>query len=246
MKQRLHDALAAAKTDFAREMLTDLLERMDEMYPLEVASTETATAVSSTPEDTLSTSSSVNNGQTTSSRPSLRQDTDRYQLSQGHIDITVLQQTRLGRVNDLRAEHGRTALSVHVALDKTAAERSKTMKNKSEADHKRFPDSGYYDYGVIEQWFRDRGVEFVNVSRATFTENVGRGGFHCDESDCTDEAIQSLHGVFDFYVREEGTTNDAHRRTLIHPLYTVIGFGIAVDESIGRLYVTTHYGTQVK
>lgn len=169
----------------------------------------------------------------------------RYQLSNGYIDVAVLQSTRLGRVNELRESRGRHALVLHPLLHKTAADRSETMRHKWIADHKRFAWSAYYSYGELEARFADRGVEFVNVSRATFTENIGRSTFRCSQEDCTQTAIDAMRTTFNFYLREEGTKNDAHRRTMIHPLFQIVWLWIAVDESIGKFYLTTHYWTEI-
>lgn len=171
----------------------------------------------------------------------------RYQLdAQKYINIGELQTTWLGWVNDLRAKRGRQAYTLEPLLHKTAADRSETMKNKWVGDHRRFATSPYYAYGEIEQRFADRGVTFVNISRATFTENIGRATFRCKTTDCTQTAIDAMRQTWNFYLREEWTTNDAHRRTLIHPLFTIVGLGIAVDESAGKFYLTTHYGTKLK
>ncbi len=86
--------------------------------------------------------------------------------------MSVLQDTRLQRVNELRSSRGRQPLALHPLLHKTAAERSETMRHKGVADHKRFVHSAYYAYGELENRFSDKGVQFVNVSRVTFTENI--------------------------------------------------------------------------
>lgn len=171
---------------------------------------------------------------------------DRYQLNDGFIDVWALQETRLWWVNELRVSRGRKTLMLNVLLDKTAADRSETMKKKWVADHKRFANSAYYAYGEIEQWFTDRWVMFVNVSRATFTENIWRSTFRCTQWDCTQEAVDAMRTTFDFYLREEGIKNDAHWRTLIHPLFWIVWLGIAVDEDARKFYLTTHYGTEIK
>ena len=170
----------------------------------------------------------------------------RYQLKNWYIDVAVLQTMRLSRVNEFRGARGRHQLTLEPLLHKTAADRSETMQHKWVADHRRFKGSAYYAYGEIEQWFVDRWVEFVNVSRATFTENIGRSTFRCRQENCTQIAIDAMRETFEFYLREEGTKNDAHWRTMIHPLFQIVGLGIAVDESAGKFYLTTHYGTEVK
>lgn len=171
---------------------------------------------------------------------------DRYQLDAWFIDIAILQETRLQWVNELRVSRGRHQLSLHPLLHKTAADRSETMRHKGIADHRRFAHSAYYSYGELENRFADRWIQFVNVSRATFTENIGRSSFRCSQEDCTQKAIDSMRQTFEFYLREEGTKNDAHRRTMIHPLFQIVWLWIAVDESTRKFYLTTHYGTELK
>lgn len=171
---------------------------------------------------------------------------DRYELQNWYIDVAVLQTTRLWRVNELRSSRGRHHLTLEPLLHKTAADRSETMQHKWVADHKRFKGSAYYAYGEIQQWFSDRGVEFVNVSRATFTENIGRATFRCKQENCTQTAIDAMRETFEFYLREEGTKNDAHWRTMMHPLFNIVGLWISVNEWAGKFYLTTHYGTQIK
>jgi uncharacterized protein YkwD len=171
---------------------------------------------------------------------------DRYQLDVWFIDIAMLQETRLQWVNELRVSRGRQQLSLHPLLHKTAADRSETMHHKGIADHRRFAHSAYYSYGELENRFADRWIQFVNVSRATFTENIGRSSFRCSQEDCTQKAIDAMRQTFEFYLREEGTKNDAHRRTMIHPLFQIVWLWISVDESTRKFYLTTHYGTQIK
>lgn len=171
---------------------------------------------------------------------------DRYELANGFIDVSRLQTTRLWWVNELRLERGRQALVLNSLLHKTASDRSETMKRKWVGDHRRFENSAYYAYGELEEWFAQRWVQFVNISRATFTENIGRSSFYCKQTDCTQIAIDAMRQSFDYYLREEGTKNDAHWRTMIHPLFEIVGLWITVDESAGKFYLTTHYGTQIK
>ncbi len=218
-------------------MLEQIIIRREELRPKNVWN-----GVSSIPSSTLSSPQPV-------SQPANMQSQSTesfYQLANGTINITTLQTTRLWRVNELRAKRGRNPYSLDPLLDKTAADRSETMKKKWVADHRRFAKSAYYAYGEIEQRFSNRGVEFVNVSRATFTENIWRATFRCKKSDCTDDAINAMRETWYFYLSEEGKANDAHWRTLIHPLFTVVGLWIAVDEWDGKFYLTTHYGTEVK
>lgn len=169
-----------------------------------------------------------------------------YTLWEISIDLAVLRRTWLWWVNTLRKERWLTAISHDTTLDMTAKKRSEEMFEKWLVDHKRTSKSAYYAYYEIEERFRDLGVEFKNVSRATFVENIGRPYLKCPSGDCTDATIKAMRTTFDFYVAEAWTKNDAHRRTLIHPQMKIMGLGIVVDTTGKRLYFTTHYGTELQ
>lgn len=168
-----------------------------------------------------------------------------YVLSQSQIDITTLQTTRLERVNDLRISRNVKPYSLDSVLHKTAADRSNTMKEKGSADHRRTSKSWYYEYGQLEDRFKKRGVTFENVNRATFTENIWYAYIDCNDSDCTDEAVEGMRQMFEYFRSEEGKANDLHRRSMMHPLFKLVGVWIAVDEEKGILYATMHYATDV-
>lgn len=169
-----------------------------------------------------------------------------YQLAEGTINITTLQNTRLWRVNEVRVGRGLDAMNFHPALHRTASEWSSTMKKKWVADHKRNSSSSYYNYWELVNRFEDRGVIFANRSRSTFTENVWYARTICNQSDCTQEAITSLRAIFDYFISEEWKEYDTHRRTIIHPRFEIVGVGISVDEAQWRIYTTQHYGTAVE
>lgn len=169
-----------------------------------------------------------------------------YALNEWTIDVSILQNTRLWRVNALRKERGRNSISLSSPLHDTATERSEVLKKKWVADHRRTSSSSYYNYAELVDWFEQRGITFTNVNRATFTENIGYARLTCRVWDCTDSAINSMRTIFDFFVSEEWTANDAHWRTIMHPKFKIMGMWIAVDESTKRLYVTQHYGTEIK
>jgi uncharacterized protein YkwD len=171
---------------------------------------------------------------------------DIYQFQNWTIDILVLQDTWLTRVNQVRKERGRSSIKLSQPLHVTAAERSEAMKRKGVADHRRFTNSSYYNYGQLVAWFDDRWITFVNNQRATFTENIGYWRLTCKQWDCTQAAIKTMRTVFDYFISEEWTANDAHRRTIIHPSFEIMGLWIAIDENKKRLYVTQHYGTQIQ
>lgn len=169
-----------------------------------------------------------------------------YRLQNGRIDISQLQHSWRDRVNEVRATRNVRPLTLEPVLHKTAADWSVAMLTKWTADHKRTPQSGYYSYGELEKRFAKKWVRFENVSRATFTENVWYATISCSQQDCTQAALDWLRSIFDFFRAEEGKAYDAHRESMIHPLFGIVGLWIAVDEEKKILYVTVHYGTELK
>ncbi|USN54494.1 MAG: hypothetical protein H6765_08250 [Candidatus Peribacteria bacterium] len=126
-----------------------------------------------------------------------------YQLDNGRIDIRAVQLKWLEWVNNEREARGLEPYVINPVLQKTATQRSQTMKDKQSADHKRFSTSSYYDYPQVTNWFADRGVEFENINNSTYTENVGYAWFDCEEENCTNDAISALRRVFDYFMSEE-------------------------------------------
>jgi uncharacterized protein YkwD len=240
---KLKQAKEKTTAPTVKETLEQIIIRREELRPK-----QRSNGISSIPTDIPLSSEQMTQTDIPHENTSYQNNTSEslYQLANGTINISKLQTTWLWRVNELREQRGRSAYTLEPLLDKTAADRSETMKKKWVADHKRSAKSAYYAYGEIEQRFSNRGVQFVNVSRATFTENIWRATFRCKKSDCTDDAINAMRETWNFYLSEEGKANDAHRRTLIHPLFTIVGLWIAVDEWSGKFYLTTHYGTEVK
>lgn len=248
---KLQEAKKSMKSYPARQLIDMIIAYREELRPQQKTR---ANGVSSIPQEVVvnAQTAEISSEQLPKEEmwsSELKQDQHMYQLTHGRINITILQDTWMWWVNELRVQRWRAAYVHEPVLDKTAADRSETMKKKWVADHRRFANSAYYAYyayGEIEQRFSKRGVEFVNVSRATFTENIWRATFRCKKADCTDDAINAMRQSWNFYLSEEWTTNDVHWRTLTHPLFTLLGLGIAVDESAGKFYLTTHYGTEIK
>lgn len=169
-----------------------------------------------------------------------------YQLDAGTIDVAILQTTWLWRVNALRKERWRRSIRLSEPLHATATERSELLSAKWTADHRRTPSSLYYNYWELVEWFEQRDIVFTNVNRVTFTENIWYARFICDSGDCTQSAISSMRKIFDYFVSEEWTVNDAHRRTLMQPYFKIMWMWIAVDEATNRIYVTQHYWTALE
>jgi uncharacterized protein YkwD len=143
----------------------------------------------------------------------------------------------------------REKLSLHAykynnALNRTAYLWSKYSQDKGEMSHKREGQTEYYDYDLILQWFQNLGVDFVNVNRVTFTENIGWGPYSCSESDCTQKLIDNIRSTFDFYMAEKDKEYKPHYNSLMNKYFNVIGLGISVGN--GKYYLTVHYGTELK
>ncbi len=110
-------------------------------------------------------------------------------------------------------------------------------------EHKRDGTTAYYDYGAIKNWFQHLGLEFKNVKSITFTENIGRGPYSCNESDCTQKLLKAIRYSFDYYLAEEGKAYRPHFNAIVNPSFQMIGFGLAVKN--GQYYLTAHFGTEI-
>lgn len=160
-----------------------------------------------------------------------------------NVDMAQVRTAWMKLFNDERATLGRATLSYDQRLDATALEWSKFMADKKEITHKRPGQTAYYDYNIIKNWFSDRGLEFANINRVTFSENIGMGVYKCNDSDCTQEMIEAIGSTFDFYMSEKTKASQPHYGSMTNEYFTVIGLGIYVDGD--RYYLTVHYGTEI-
>lgn len=168
----------------------------------------------------------------------------------GNIDMARVELAWLAWVNMARAEKGLSPYSTHSALSATAQEWAEFSANRGYTTHGRPGDgcegsTNYvcYNYSVIDQWFKDRGVNATNINRSTHTENVGFGGFKCSDSDCTDEAIAAIKSTYNFFYKEK-TYNGVHYRTMVNPNFTHLGLGVSIKN--GKYYLAAHYSTPLK
>lgn len=168
----------------------------------------------------------------------------------GNIDMARVEAAWLGWVNDLRAENGLAPYQANPKLSATAQEWAEFSRDRGYTTHGR-PGDGCvgeknyvcYNYKVIDQWFKDRGVFATNINRSTHTENVGYGSFKCTDGECTDEAIKAIRKTFDFFHREK-SYNGVHYRTMVNKNFTEMGLGVAVKN--GTYYLAAHYSTPLK
>jgi hypothetical protein len=63
----------------------------------------------------------------------------------------------------------------------------------------------------------------------------------CAKEECTREMIGMTRAVFDAFMAEKGTGNDAHYRSVMHPDFRQIGIGISLDPKKSNYYLTVHY-----
>lgn len=167
-----------------------------------------------------------------------------------NVDESRVRDAWLGWYNDVRSDLGLAAYSYDARLDATALEWSQVSKSRGNITHKRdLSDASAYNYAAITKWFGDRGLVFKNVNRVTHTENIGFGYFTCPSSgDCTQEAIDGVRSIFDFYMSEKtrpsGTWGRAHYESIVKAQFRIIGLGLVRDGN--TYYLTVHYGTSVQ
>lgn len=159
------------------------------------------------------------------------------------LDMRTLQRAWVDRVNEVRERHSLPSYQYNLRLERTAQDWTQTMMQKRTADHRRTPQSTYYNYTELEAWFAERWLVFELIGRSTFTENVGWAHLNCTgTSDCTQQALRALRNIFDYFAAEEfSTTYRAHWETMIHPTFRLVGVWIAYDEAHNRLYMTSHH-----
>jgi uncharacterized protein YkwD len=162
-----------------------------------------------------------------------------------NIDMSRVRSTWLDWYNGVRSADGLAAYIYNDQLNRTAIAWSEESKIKGYMDHKRNVGDSYYDYNNILNWFKNLGLEFKNISRVTFTENIGWGPYRCSKADCTDDLISDIKTTFDFYMAEKGTASSAHYDSVMNKYFKEIGLGIAIDEKSGKYYLTVHYATEI-
>jgi uncharacterized protein YkwD len=160
-----------------------------------------------------------------------------------NVDMQQVRTAWLKLFNDERATLGRHELTYDSRLDATALEWSQFMADENEVTHKRPGQTEYYDYNLIKNWFSDRGLNFANVNRVTFSENIGMGVYSCNADDCTQALIESINSTFDFYMGEKNKEYQPHYNSMTNQYFNTIGLGIHVKDN--RYYLTVHYATEI-
>lgn len=165
-----------------------------------------------------------------------------------NVDLNKLRQTWLNWNNAARKEAGLNDYARNIDLAFSATTWSNRAVQKGAINHQRDGQSAYYDYNKINAWFKNLGLQFKNVKRATFTENIGWGYYQCPadtKADCTEALTKAIRTTFDFFIGEKNKKYRPHYESLMKPEFKIIGLGIALDQAKHKYYLTVHYGTEI-
>lgn len=162
-----------------------------------------------------------------------------------NVDLAKVRATWLDWENKERSANGLAAYTYNEDLFRTATIWAETSKQKGYIDHKRPGQTAYYDYKIIEAWFKKLGLEFKNIHSKTFTESIAWEYYSCSEADCTDKLTTAIRKGFNFFMSEKGKSYSPHYDAIINPEFTQIGLGIIIDKATGKYYLTVHYGTEI-
>ncbi len=161
------------------------------------------------------------------------------------VDMNRVRSTWLSWYNDTRSSLGLGLYSYDSRLDVTAhAWNIEFAALKWQNHHRRHPGDRYYDFDVIDSWFKARGIDPVVINHAKHVENVGYGYYSCSQSDCTDALIKSIESTYRFFMSERGKSYDAHYRSIIQSNFSRIGLDIITVPEDHRYYITIHYITE--
>jgi len=162
-----------------------------------------------------------------------------------NVDMDRVRKTWLTWNNRLRTRQKLPLYRLNDYLNQTASNWSTYALQRGFIDHKRTPGSSYYDYAGIERWFGQKGLQFANVHKVTFTENIGWGPYRCTSGDCTQALIRAMRSTYSMYVAERTKKSKAHYNSMMNAEFKEIGVGMTVDPVAKRYYLTVHYGTKV-
>lgn len=161
-----------------------------------------------------------------------------------NVDMESVRAAWISWMNAERATLGLHPYTYNEQLNRTAFLWSRFSADRDQGSHKRPGQIAYYDYNIITQWFRDLGLEFANVYRVTYSENIGWWPYRCSAEDCTQQMINTVRHTFDGYMREKGRAAASHYNSMTNRYFNEIGMGIVLSDS-GNMYITTHYATKI-
>jgi uncharacterized protein YkwD len=156
------------------------------------------------------------------------------------VDMKRVEQAWLLWINQDRAKLGLTPYVLNQTLARSAYTWASLSARRGFITHVRSGASSY-DYDGILSWFAQQGVSFGNHEGSRYAENIAYGPMECAKEECTREMIGMTRAVFDAFMAEKGTGNDAHYRSVMHPDFRQIGIGISLDPKKSNYYLTVHY-----
>lgn len=162
-----------------------------------------------------------------------------------NIDMSQVRSSWLSWNNEVRKQEGLHEYLYNNQLNRSAYVWSDFSKQRGQISHKRIGQTEYYDYNMITAWFANLGLKFQNVYRVTHTENIGAGPYRCDNTDCTQELINSIRSTFDHYMGEKNKEYRPHYNSVMNGYFNEIGLGISIDKENKKYYLTVHYGTKL-
>ena len=165
---------------------------------------------------------------------------DSIQSDIENVDMDRVRATWLNWYNTTRSSLSLENYSYDVRLDQTASNwNSIFAAGKWQNHHTRTAWDGYYNYSTIDEWFQIGGVDPIVTHGVKHSENVGYGSYRCNQSDCTDELIESIRTTYRFFINSR-----THYPSIVQPYFTKIGMNIITVPSEGRYYLTVHYITK--
>ncbi|MDR2190263.1 MAG: CAP domain-containing protein [Candidatus Peribacteria bacterium] len=165
-----------------------------------------------------------------------------------NVNPAKIREMLLMRHNQERTSRGVAPYAYHSDLEKSAQTRADQLKaeERTSNTHLRNAGDGYYSYASITDWFATLGIQFPSAGggKVAFSENIGRGYYTCNTTDCTEKLITALKTTRDFFMSEKGR-NGEHYRAITMGNFTQMGIGVSIDTEKKRYYLVIHYGIDI-
>lgn len=157
-----------------------------------------------------------------------------------NVDMNRVRDTWLSWYNATRSAKWLSPYSYDASLDRSAHDWNIVFAgSRGTIYHERSPGDGFYNFSVIDQWFRDRWVNPPIIHGVKHSENVSYAWYRCNQSECTDELISALRGSYNFFMN-----SSSHYPSIVQPNFTKIGIDVIANPSQNRSYITVHYMTE--
>ena len=159
----------------------------------------------------------------------------------GNLDIT--RENRIELHNIIREENGLEPYKYNIKLGQTAQERADYLAQNmiTRWTHARTW-TQWRNTKAITQRFNDRWIDFTIKNQSRFSESIGYGYSNCSPNELCNKLLDDTQSTRNFFMREK-SYNWPHYGAIVHPEFTEIWIGIAVNKK--RYYIVVHYGTEV-